>query len=175
MKAACRTVAAVAAVLAASFGVAGAQTQSDQKTGVPDRGSVRGNAPKPPPVGALVTLAVYSGRPNPSWTIEPGPELDRLTALIKDLRPADTRLFDYDEWNRLGYATFWIEARGLPGTGRIHVWRDMAYFPSKEGKGSQAIGAAKLYEMLVTQAESKGQEAFFRNYRKLPPAKPGAR
>ena len=169
------TAAAALILLSLAAGV-GAQTKesSEQKTGPVDRGVAK-TRDEGPPVGIRVTLSVFSGRPNPSWTVEPGPDLDRLVALIKDLKPTDAKLFDYDEWNRLGYATFWLSARGLPGIpSEIHVWRDMAFMPSKEGKGMQAVGASKLYEMLVTQAESKGYPDFFRNYRKLPPAKKGS-
>ena len=169
------TAMAAAAILLTLVPAGFAQTkESQQKTGPVDRGVAK-TRDEGPPVGIRVTLSVFSGRPNPSWTIEPGPDLDRLVALIKDLKPTDAKLFDYDEWNRLGYATFWLSARGVPGIpSEIHVWRDMAVVPSKEGKGMQAVGASKLYEMLVTQAESKGYPDFFRNYRKLPPAKKGS-
>ena len=169
---------AMAAALAFVWLAAAAEAQtsqeSQQKTGPVDRGVPRATAEAAPPVGIRVTLSVYSGRPNPSWTVEPGPELDRLVAQIKDLKTSDSRLFDYDEWNRLGYASFWLSARGLPGVpSEIHLWRDMALVPSKEGKGMQAIGASKLYEMLVAEAEGRGYREFFLNYRKLPPTRPG--
>jgi hypothetical protein len=169
----------MAAALALGSFAAAAEAQttqgSEQKTGPVDRGVVRA-APEPPPGGILVTLAVFSGRPNPTWAVEPGAELDRLVAQIRSLKPTDATLFDYNEWNRLGYAGFWLSSRDLPGVaGRIHLWRDMAFIPSKEGKGLQATGASKLYEMLVTEAESKGYGEFFRNYRKQAPGKPTAR
>ena len=168
---------AVAATMILVLLAAGARAQTkeggEQKTGVVDRG-VGLTREGEPAVGLRVTLSVYSGRPNPSWTVEPGPELDRLVALLKDLKTTDARLFDYDEWNRLGYASFWVSSRGLPGVpGEVHVWRDMAVVPSPEGQGLQAKGASKLYDMLVTQAEGRGHERFFRNYRKLPPSKRG--
>ena len=168
----------VTAVIVASL-VAGASAQTkngEQKTGVVDRGVAKATREGQPPVSIRVTLAIYSGRPNPTWTVEPGPELDRLAALVKDLKTTDAKLFDYEEWNRLGYASFWLSARGLPGVpNEVHVWRDMAVVPSKDGKGMQAIGASKLYEMLVTQAEGKGHREFFVNYRKRPPTKGAAR
>jgi hypothetical protein len=159
--------------------VAGARAQTkesgEQKTGAVDKG-VGLTREGQPPVSVRVTLSVYSGRRNPSWTVEPGPDLDRLVALIKDLEATDARLFDYDEWNRLGYASFWLTARGLPGIpSEVHVWRDMAFVPSKEGKGMQAIGASKLYEMLVTEAEGRGHRRFFANYRKLSSTRKGSR
>ena len=167
------------AVILVSF-VAGARAQtkgsSEQKTGAVDRGVAGATREGEPPVGIRVMLSVYSGRPNPSWTVEPGPDLDRLVAQIRELKTTDARLFDYAEWNRLGYASFWLSARGLPGVpSEVHLWRDMAFVPSKEGKGMQAAGASKLYEMLVTQAEGKGYREFFLNYRKLPPTKRGSR
>jgi hypothetical protein len=159
--------------------VAGARAQTkesgEQKTGPVDKG-VALTQEGQPPVSIRVTLSVYSGRRNPSWTVEPGPDLDRLVALIKDLKTTDARLFDYDEWNRLGYASFWLSARGLPGVpSKVHLWRDMAFVPSKEGQGMQAIGASKLYEMLVTQAEGRGHREFFVNYRKQRSTKQGSR
>ena len=168
-------VTAAAAVILVSL-AAGARAQTTgsgkQQTGAVDRGVAATTRAGQPPVSIRVTLSVYSGRPNPSWTVEPGPELDRLVALVKDLKTTDAKLFDYEEWNRLGYASFWLSARGLPGVpSEVHVWRDMAFVPSKDGKGMQAIGASKLYEMLVTQGEGKGYREFFLNYRKPPPAK----
>lgn len=173
-----RAVTAAAAVILVSLS-AGARAQTkeggEQKTGVVDKG-VGLTREGLPPVGFRVTLSVYSGRPNPSWTVEPGPELDRLVALVKDLKATDAKLFDYGEWNRLGYASFRLSARGLAGVpGEVHLWRDMAVVPSKDGKGMQATGASKLYEVLVTQAEGKGYKEFFLNYRKPPPGKKGAR
>ncbi len=167
---------AVAAVILVSFATgARAQTSGEQKAGVVDKG-VALNREGLPPVGFRVTLSVYSGRPNPSWTVEPGPEMDRLAALVKELKATDAKLFDYEEWNRLGYASFRLSARGVPGVpGEVHLWRDMAVVTSKDGKVLQAAGASRLYEMLVTQAESKGYGSFFVNYRKPPPAKQGSR
>ena len=175
----CEGAMAVAAALILASLVAGASAQtkeSEQKTGAVDR-RVAGATPEgQPPVSIRVTLSVYSGRPNPTWTVEPGPDLDRLAALARDLKPTDARLFDYNEWNRLGYATFRLSARGLPGVpSEIHLWRDMAVVPSREGKGMQATGASKLYETLVTQAEGKGHGGFFANYRKLSPTKAAPR
>ena len=172
-------VTAATAVILVSF-AAGTRAQTagsgKQQTGAVDRGVAGGAKDAQPPVSIRVTLAVYSGRPNPSWTVGPGPELDRLAALVRDLKTTDAKLFDYAEWNRLGYASFWLSVRGLAGLpGEVHVWRDMAFVPSKDGKGMQATGASKLYEMLVTQAEANGQREFFVKYRKLPPAKGGTR
>jgi len=170
--------AAAAVIFVSAAAGAWAQTKesSEQKTGTVDRGVAATTRKEQPPMSIRVTLSVYSGRPNPSWTVKPGPDLDRLVGLIKELNPTDAKLFDYDKWNRLGYASFWLSARGLPGVpSEVHVWRDMAFVPSKEGKGMQAIGASKLYEALVTQAEGNGQQEFFVNYRKLPPTKPGSR
>jgi hypothetical protein len=167
--------AAVIFVWAAAGAWAQTKESTEQKTGAVDRGVAATTRKEQPPVSIRVTLSVYSGRPNPSWTVEPGPDLDRLVGLIQSLKPTDAKLFDYDEWNRLGYASFWLSARGIAGVpSEVHVWRDMAFVPSKEGKGMQAIGASKLYEALVTQAEGNGQQEFFVNYRKLPPTKRGA-
>jgi hypothetical protein len=167
-----------AVILVSLAAAAWAQTEKsgEQKTGAVDRRVAGTTREGQPAVSIRVTLSVYSGRPNPSWTVEPGPDLDRLVALVRDLKTTDARLFDYNEWNRLGYATFWLSARGLPGVpSEIHLWRDMAFVPSKEGKGMQATGASKLYEMLVTQAEGKGYREFFLNYRKPPPTRPAPR
>ena len=155
------------AVLAA-VALAQSVDKDHQKTGAVVRGVARPEAQ--PPSSLRVTLSVYSGRPNPTWILEKGPELERLVALLRELKPTESRLFDYDEWNRLGYATFRLSARDLPGVpNEVHVWRDMAVVPSKDGKTMQATGASKVYEALVTEAEGKGHERFFANYRKLPP------
>jgi hypothetical protein len=180
MRAARSAIAVVAAAVMILLSLTGAVAQTkesgQQNTGAVDRGVAKATREGHPPVSITVTLSVYSGRPNPSWTVEPGPELDRLVALIKDLKTTDARLFDYDQWNRPGYASFWLSARGLSGVpSEIHLWRDMAFVPSKEGKGMQATGASKLYEALVAQAEGRGHREFFLNYRKLPPTKPGSR
>jgi hypothetical protein len=132
---------ATAVILVSLAAGARAQTSGEQKTGAVDKGTGLTREGLPP-VGIRVTLLVYSGRPNPSWTVEPGPELDRLVALVKDLKATDAKLFDYEEWNRLGYASFRLSARGLVGVpGEVHLWRDMAVVPSNDGKGMQATGA----------------------------------
>jgi hypothetical protein len=134
-------------------------------------------APEPtegqPPIAITVTLSVYSGRHNPTWTLEPSPDFDRLVALLKGVKTSGERLFNYLEWNRLGYASFWVVSRGVPGLpGELHVWRDMAYVPTEDGKGLQAVGASELYEFLVSQAERRDFREFFLNYRKQHP-RPG--
>lgn len=121
-----------------------------------------------PEKGMRITLSVYSGRPNPEWQLVPGPEYDRLIRLIEALDTSEKPPFDYDEWNRLGYASFWIEpgnVEKLPYA--IHVWRDMAYVvQDREGKVLYALGATEIYDMLVAQAEERDQGAFFVNYHK---------
>jgi hypothetical protein len=134
-------------------------------------------APEPtegkPPIAITVTLSVYSGRPNPTWTLEPSADFDHLVSLLKGVKTTGERLFNYGEWNRLGYASFWVVSRGVPGLpGEVHVWRDMAYVPTEDGKGLQAVGASALYEFLVSQAEGRDFREFFLNYRKQHP-RPG--
>lgn len=117
-----------------------------------------------------ITLSVYSGRPNPQWELKPGPDYDRLISLVEALDVEAKALFEYDEWNRLGYASFWItlqDIEGLPYA--IHVWRDMAYVVQNReetGEGLYALGATEIYDLLVTQAEERGQGAFFEKYRR---------
>lgn len=115
-----------------------------------------------------ITLSVYSGRPNPEWQLTPGPEYDHLIRLIEALDTSEKALFDYDEWNRLGYASFWValgNVEGLPYA--IHVWRDMAYVAQdREGKALYALGAAEIYDLLVAQAEKRDLGDFFVNYHK---------
>jgi hypothetical protein len=129
-----------------------------------------GKSMEQPAKGFAVTLSVYSGRPNPQWWITPqDPDFTRLVELIGSLRLEAKPLFKYDEWNRLGYASFWIASRNVKGLPRaIHVWRDMAYvIKDREGVGAYALGAAKLYDMLVAQAERRGHKEFFVKYREL--------
>lgn len=123
-----------------------------------------------PDKGLSITLSVYSGRPNPQWWIVPSdPEYKQLIDLISSLKTSNKAVFKYDEWNRLGYASFWIVPKGMEGVPRaIHIWRDMAYVRQNEkGEALYALGAAKLYELLVAQAEKKDQGSFFLNYRKF--------
>ena len=83
---------------------------------------------KEPEKGIKITLSVYSGRPDPQWWIKSGSDYERLIRLIKKLEVKKENLFKYEEWNRLGYASFWINPKNveeLPYA--IHVWRDMAY------------------------------------------------
>lgn len=119
-----------------------------------------------PDKGINITLDVYSGLPNPQWWLTTGADYERVIHLIKTLEVDEEILFNYDEWNRLGYASFRITSKkveGLPYS--IHVWRDMAYVVhDKEGKVGYATGATQIYDLLVAQAEKKGQEKFFLNY-----------
>ena len=121
-----------------------------------------------PEKGIQITLSVYSGRPNPRWWLTKGRDFERLIHLIKMLRVDEKALFTYDEWNRLGYATFWIEPKNIEGLPyAIHVWRDMAYVEQNlEGKVMYALGASEIYDLVVIQAEERGQERFFVNYHK---------
>lgn len=125
--------------------------------------------PKSQEESIQITLSVYSGRPNPQWNIEPGSEYERLIHLIRELEIKDEILFEYEEWNQLGYASFWVylpNIEGLPDA--IHVWRDMAYILHNEkGEAMYALNAIELYDMLVAQAEKNDQGEFFINYRNL--------
>ncbi len=109
-----KATAATAVIFVSVAAGAWAQTKesSERKTGTVDRGVAATTRKEQPPVSIRVTLSVYSGRPNPSWTVEPGPDLDRLVAQIQSLKPTDAKLFDYDEWNRLGYASWRAGFRG---------------------------------------------------------------
>jgi hypothetical protein len=118
--------------------------------------------------GIEIILTVYSGRPNPTWRLAEGPEAERLLVLVRALDVNKEKIFDYDEWNRLGYATFWIvfgDTRDAPYA--VQVWRDMAYvIADVEAAPEYAVGASDLYEYLVVQAEARDQGAFFVNYRR---------
>ena len=124
---------------------------------------------KKPDKSISITLSVYSGRPNPQWWITSS-DLDykRLVELIDSLKTSKKPLFKYDQWNRLGYATFWIDSKGIEGLPyAIHIWRDMAYVvQNKKGDVLYALGATKIYDILVSQAEKRDQKKFFINYRK---------
>lgn len=116
-----------------------------------------------------VTLSVYSGRPNPTWTLTPkDTDYGKLVELIGVLKTSPEAVFRYDEWNRLGYASFFIATQGRPGLPQwIHVWRDMAYIvPEGEGRPLYALGATPIYDVLVAEAEERGQKDFFVNYHK---------
>jgi hypothetical protein len=120
--------------------------------------------------GVSITLLVYSGRPNPQWWLTPSdPDYKRLIELITSLKTSKEPLFKYDKWNRLGYATFWINSKRIEGLPyAIHIWRDMAYVvQSKKGEVLYALGATKIYDMLVSQAEKRDQNKFFINYHKF--------
>jgi hypothetical protein len=120
--------------------------------------------------GIRVMLSVYSGRPNPEWWVTSSTGGKEITAIIQELKAvADTSLFDYNRWNKLGYASFWIfpvRMEKMPYA--IHVWRDMAViFPTNQGdKPLYAKNALKLYDILVAQAEKKELNSFFVKYHK---------
>lgn len=130
-------------------------------------GSVKGE--KTLPRDVTITLSVFSGRPNPQWRFVPAdPEYGQLIALIGALKTQREPLFNHDKWNRLGYATFWIDLNGgETKASAVHVWRDMAYvLRNKEGQVAYALGATKLYDTLVSQAEKRDFKKFFMNYRR---------
>ena len=120
--------------------------------------------------GLEVVLSVYSGRPNPRWVLSEGPDFDKVVTLLRSLEVRQDQLFDYGEWNRLGYASFRVHARGVEGVPQVvHVWRDMAMVtPGGDASPAQATGAKELYEALVAQAEARDFGQFFRNYRQEP-------
>lgn len=124
---------------------------------------------KTPEKGISITLSVYSGRMNPQWWLTSDSALRRITTLIDSLKVTSDSLFDYNEWNRLGYATFWIKPRGLDGLpDAIHIWRDKAVvFTEDKSKVGHTINGADLYDLLAGQAERRDQGYFFENYRKL--------
>lgn len=118
--------------------------------------------------GIEVTLSLYSGRTNPRWLLEEGEEMDRILGLLRQLGPQNREaqnqeLFDYGEWNRLGYPSFWVRARGLEeAPDAVHVYRDMAVvIPERGAESRQATGAGELYEALVEQAEERDFGQFF--------------
>jgi hypothetical protein len=121
-----------------------------------------------PARGILVTLSVYSGRPNPDWWLTAEDQMKEIADLIWTLKAVpDAKLFDYDKWNRLGYASFWINPKGIDKVPfAVHVWRDMAFMvlDRKGEKVMYSLGATKLYDVLVAQAERKGYKEFFIKY-----------
>ena len=117
--------------------------------------------------GIEVELQVYSGRPNPRWQLTEGAEYEAVLERVRGLEVGAEAPFDYDEWNQPGYASFWVRLRGVEDAPRsVHLWRDMAYLPGDvDDAGSYALGAGELYDLLVSQAESRDQGHFFANYR----------
>jgi len=131
---------------------------------------VTGLGEREPDAGISITLSVYSGRPNPQWWTAPSDlRYKKMVELIKSLKTQKKPLFDYMQWNRPGYASFWLKFKKVDGMPyAIHIWRDMAYLElNREGEASYAVGAASIYDLLVSQAEEKGQKGFFINYHKL--------
>ncbi len=128
---------------------------------------IESNIMKEDPIkGISILLPVYSGRPNPQWWITEGPELEKLQKVIRLMKTIEDSIFDYDEWNRPGYASFWIDSREIENIPKsIHIWRDMAYiFLNEKDTPSYAKGVTKLYDMLVKQAEERGYKEYFLNY-----------
>lgn len=119
-----------------------------------------------PVKGISIMFPIYSGRPNPQWWITEGPELERLLAVIKSMKTVKDSIFNYNEWNKPGYASFWIDSREIEGIPKsIHIWRDMAYILwNEKDTPSYAKGVTKLYDILVKQAEEKGYKEYFLNY-----------
>lgn len=113
-----------------------------------------------------ITLAVYSGVPNPEWEIDDDQNLESLARLIKSLQVRGESLSEYNRWNRLGYASFWIRPIGFEGLPTaVHVWRDEACIMRNEkDKMLYALGASEIYDMLASQAEDKGHTRFFEKY-----------
>ena len=118
--------------------------------------------------GISITLPVYSGMPNPQWWYTEGPVYDTLVLMIKALKAVPDTIFNYDEWNRPGYAAFRVhtrEIRELPK--RVRIWRDMVYIPEDGEKPAlYAKGGGRIYDFLVRQAEERGYKEFFVNYHK---------
>ena len=121
-----------------------------------------------PTRGISITLPVYSGIPNPQWWITDGDEFEKIIYLIKSMKTVNDSLFNYDEWNKPGYASFWIVSREIMDLPKsVHIWRDMGYIPQHEEMiPLYAKGVTELYDMLVKQAEERGYEEFFINYHK---------
>lgn len=119
-----------------------------------------------PVKGISIMLPIYSGRPNPVWWITEGPEFKSVIEHIRSMKPVENEIFDYDEWNKPGYASFWIvpyELKDLPSS--IHIWRDMALITMGGEKARlYAKEATELYDLLVKQAEEKGYRKYFLNY-----------
>lgn len=126
-------------------------------------------SPPAPEKGVLVTLSVYSGRPNPQWWITDPDQLGRLAKLITSAKVSPEKSFDYKKWNRLGYASFWLNNKGLKQVPHaVHVWRDQAIIIT-DRKGAPPLyteQALPLYDMLVRQAEERDQKKFFGNFHK---------
>jgi hypothetical protein len=150
--------------LLVGFAPAVAQEPGEPALGhLPDPSMVTPKAEKGP--GIEVVLSVYSGRKNPRWVLEEGEDFDRVLVLLRDLKPESGELFDYDQWNRLGYPSFLLRTHGLEEVPYgVHVWRDMAVvIPNRDGKSLQAMGAEELYDTLVAQAKKRDFGEFFNN------------
>lgn len=126
------------------------------------------NVKMEPLTGISVTLSVYSGNPNPQWWITEGPEFEKFFDLLKSMKTVNDSIFNYNEWNRLGYATFRIVPREITELPKsVHIWRDMAVISQYEEENLlYADGVTALYDLLVKQAEERGHEEFFINYHK---------
>jgi len=113
-----------------------------------------------------VTLWIHSGRPNPQWEIQPGAVFDRLIELVQALDASTEPQFDYEEWNRMGYASFLVDLRSSRvSAGAVHVWREMAVLFDAGGRIiGYALAADGLYDALVAQAEERSLSAFFYDY-----------
>lgn len=122
-----------------------------------------------PEVGISITFPIYSGRANPQWWLTEGQEFQELIELIKIINSVDDSLFNYNEWNRGGYASFWIDSRNIKDIPKsIHIWRDMAIIISIEDEQYlYANGVLELYDLLVKLAEEKGYKEYFINYHQL--------
>jgi hypothetical protein len=123
-----------------------------------------------PKQGILITLSVYSGRPNPQWWVTQGPIYEKLVNMSEGLKTSSRAKAssEYDQWNRLGYASFWITPKNVKGMpSMIHIWRNMArVFQDQKGTSLYSDQADELYDLLVDLAEQKGQKDFFVNYHK---------
>ena len=122
-----------------------------------------------PEKGFRVILAVYAGKPDPEWFLTEGPIVEKISSLIQSLEVSKEKFFDYDKWNRLGYAGFWVIPQGMEGMpAAIHLWRDEAYFPpgEEDKEPGYAVGATDLYDVLVELAEREDLGKFFIVYKR---------
>lgn len=119
------------------------------------------------PAGAEITLDVYSGRNNPTWTL-PAAQAQELYAKLQALEPAARAAPVPDG---LGYQGFYIEFSGLAAPRSVVVVRGAATV-TDGGKTKSLVDAGRQLESWLAQSAAAHVEPSMMQHLKEQIAKP---
>jgi hypothetical protein len=106
-----------------------------------------------------IQLDIFSGRPNPTWTVA-GETADRLWSLLRDLEPAPPQ-----EPPDLGYRGFLLVAP--PQTVRAYNGT-LAFLPTREERPTYYRDSGGIEETLLDQARELGYGQVIDAFRQAP-------